>query len=259
MDPIFASIKYEAMVHEYKITGMTCQGCASSVKNLLKRVTGVKNVSVSLESNTATIEMDHHISSGELQNAFKDFPKYSISEIVNAEVKLNYNQEDEGTRSLWETYKPIILLFTYITGITFLVEFYATSFHWMHLMTNFMAGFFLVFSFFKLLNLSSFASSYSTYDVVAKKWYAWGYIYPFVELILGILFLTQFQMLVTNAATFVIMGISSIGVIQSLLKKRKIRCACLGAVFNLPMSSITLIEDLLMVVMSAVMIFYYLL
>jgi hypothetical protein len=50
------------------------------------------------------------------------------------------------------------------------------------------------------------------------------------------------------------MGFSSIGVIQSVVNKRKIRCACLGAVFNLPMSTVTIMEDLLMVVMSGMML-----
>jgi hypothetical protein len=50
------------------------------------------------------------------------------------------------------------------------------------------------------------------------------------------------------------MSFSSIGVIQSVLDKRKIRCACLGAVFNLPMSTITIIENLTMVVMACVML-----
>jgi hypothetical protein len=50
------------------------------------------------------------------------------------------------------------------------------------------------------------------------------------------------------------MGFSSIGVIQSVLNKKKIQCACLGAVFNLPMSTVTIIEDLLMVSMAVYMI-----
>jgi hypothetical protein len=53
---------------------------------------------------------------------------------------------------------------------------------------------------------------------------------------------------------FLVMSISIIGVLQSVLNKRKIKCACLGAVFNLPMSTITIIEDALMIGMSAVML-----
>ena len=259
---IFALNKIKiAMTHEYQVSGMTCQGCAASVKNLLRKVPGVKNVDVSLEHNKATIEMDHHITTDELNKAFDAFPKYAISEIekvTTQHIDYKHIQEDEDTRSFWDTYKPIIVVFAYLTGLTLLVEFSSSGFDFMRWMRHFMAGFFLVFSFFKMLDLPSFASSYSTYDIVAKKWYGWGFIYPFVELILGLLFLTNIEMLLTNVATFIIMGVSTIGVLQSLLKKRKIRCACLGAVFNLPMSTVTLIEDLLMVGMSAVMIFYYL-
>ena len=121
--------------------------------------------------------------------------------------------------------------------------------------------FFLSFSYFKLINLKGFADSYNMYDIVAKRIKAWGYIYPFMELALGIAYATKFSPFVTNIATVIIMGISSIGVIiqvdpfgKSVVNKKKIQCACLGAVFNLPMSTITIIEDLLMVVMAVVMI-----
>ena len=50
------------------------------------------------------------------------------------------------------------------------------------------------------------------------------------------------------------MLVGSVGVVQSLLNKRQIRCACLGAVFNLPMSTVTLLEDGVMAAMAAVMI-----
>lgn len=121
-------------------------------------------------------------------------------------------------------------------------------------MGHFMAGFFLVFSFFKLLDLQGFVESYSMYDIVATKWKGWGYIYAFTELALGVAFISGINPLVTNAVTFIVMSISIIGVLQSVLIKRKIKCACLGAVFNLPMSAITIIEDALMVGMSAIML-----
>jgi len=123
--------------------------------------------------------------------------------------------------------------------------------HGLHgFMQHFMAGFFLVFSFFKLLNLSGFADSYAMYDVIAKRIPAWGYFYAFTELALGIAYLINFNPFLTNAITFVVMSISIIGVLQSVLNKRTIQCACLGAVFNLPMSTVTIIEDALMIGMS---------
>lgn len=105
-----------------------------------------------------------------------------------------------------------------------------------------------------MLDLKGFAYSYMSYDIVAKKWLAWGFIYPFIELSLGLAYLFHFAILEATIVTLVVMSISSIGVIKSLLEKKKIQCACLGTVFNLPMSNITLIEDLLMVLMAAVML-----
>lgn len=68
-----------------------------------------------------------------------------------------------------KTYKPLIIVFLYILLGVALQEINSGTFSWMTAMNNFMAGFFLVFSFFKMLDLSSFASSYSLYDIIAKK------------------------------------------------------------------------------------------
>ncbi|MEM0994165.1 MAG: MauE/DoxX family redox-associated membrane protein, partial [Bacteroidota bacterium] len=122
-------------------------------------------------------------------------------------------------------------------------------------MRHFMAGFFIVFAFFKLLNVEGFANSYQMYDIIAARWRAWGYIYPFVELGLGILYLINVAPTFTNWATILVLGVSSIGVIKSNLDRRAIKCACLGDVFNLPMSTVTIVEDLTMVAMAVAMLF----
>lgn len=232
---------------------MTCTGCQSKVQGLLFKVTGVKNVSIDLPKGEAAIEMDKHITTAELKAALKDYPKYKLTE-ANYQHHTAVINDEEGSPSRVETYKPILLIFGYITGITLLVELMHGEFAWMRWMNHFMAGFFLVFSFFKLLNLKGFAESYGMYDIVAKKWNGWGYIYAFTELALGIAFLTSFNLILTNAVTFMVMTVSIIGVLQSVFNKRKIKCACLGAVFNLPMSTITIIEDGLMIGMSGIML-----
>ena len=149
------------------------------------------------------------------------------------------------------SYYPLLLLGAFLVGTVALAEVRAGAFDWGRAMGNFMGAFFLAFSFFKLLDLRGFADAYRTYDVVAKRVPAYGYVYPFVELLLGVAYVTGFAPLATNMVTLVVMAVSSIGVIRSLLDKRKIRCACLGTVFNLPMSTVTLVEDGLMVAMAA--------
>ena len=131
------------------------------------------------------------------------------------------------------------------------------SFDFMEWMRYFMAAFFLIFSFFKMLDVHGFAKSYQMYDIVAKRIPQWGYIYAILELLLGIAYLIHFYPLLINAITFVIMSVSIIGVLQSVLQKKKIQCACLGTVFNLPMSSITIAEDTTMIIMSFIMIYIH--
>ena len=242
------------MTHTYKVSGMTCSGCQAKVQGLLSKVTGVKNVNIDLAKGEVIIDMDKHIVTNDLKEALKEYPKYQLSETNHQQHIVAPVTDEEETKSWIETYKPILLIFGYIIGITLLVEYMHGEFFWMRWMSHFMAGFFLVFSFFKLLNLKGFAESYSMYDIVAKKWNGWGYVYAFTELALGVAFLTGFSLFLTNSVTFVVMSVSIIGVLQSVANKRKIKCACLGAVFNLPMSTITIIEDLLMIGMSGIML-----
>lgn len=241
------------MTHTYKVSGMTCTGCQAKVQSLLTKVKSVSNVEIDLAKGEATIQMDKHIATSALQDALKDYPKYMLSEIAPQHSPV-FSEESEEAKTWLATYKPILLIFAFITGITLFNEWVIGDFLWMRWMRNFMAGFFLAFSFFKLLNLKGFAESYSMYDVVAKKWSGWGYVYAFVELALGIAFLTGFNPIIINSITFVVMSVSIIGVLQSVFNKRKIKCACLGDVFNLPMSTITIIEDALMIGMSGVML-----
>ncbi len=152
------------------------------------------------------------------------------------------------------SYFPLILILFYLLGAVALVETALAPFDGTRAMRHFMAGFFLVFSFFKLLDVRSFAMSYSSYDVVARRWPGYGFVYPFLELGLGAAYLANFWPMAANIATLVVMGVSTVGVVQALLARRKIQCACLGTVFNLPMSSVTLIEDLLMIAMAAAML-----
>ncbi|QEK51009.1 heavy-metal-associated domain-containing protein [Pedobacter aquae] len=236
------------MVHTYQVTGMTCSSCEAKVKSSLLMVENVVSVEVSKDENSATITMDKHISLDKLQKVLPE--KYQIS-------ALQHNELAEQTKGWLATYKPILLIFFYISLVTLLVQFTNESFDAMQWMRHFMAGFFLVFSFFKMLNLKGFSESYVMYDVVAKRLPVWAYIYAFTELALGIAFLVNFNPLITNSVTFVVISISIIGVLQSVLNKRKIQCACLGAVFNLPMSTVTIIEDTLMIAMSGLMLFYH--
>ena len=160
----------------------------------------------------------------------------------------------DDVKSRLETFKPLILIFLFISGVSVIATIEGGQINLMKWMNYFMAGFFITFSFFKFLDLRAFADSYSMYDLLAKRVRTYGFVYPFIELAMGIAYLTHFAPSSTYIATIAVMGFSSLGVIQSVLDKNKIKCACLGAVFNLPMTTVTIIEDLLMVAMAVFML-----
>ena len=238
------------MTHSYSIAGMTCNSCVASVKSNLLKLGDVLSADVQREAPQATITMARHIPTARLQEAIGG--KYAISEADGGMHAHAANAASDTATG--DSYYPIFLIFGYIAGAALLVQWAQGTFNWMQWMSHFMAGFFLVFSFFKLLKLSAFAEGYRTYDIVAKGVPGYGYLYPFLELGLGLLFLTGIAPLATNIATLFLMGVSTIGVVNSLLKKEQFQCACLGTVIQLPLSKVTLFEDLLMVAMSAVMI-----
>ncbi len=230
---------------------MTCGKCVARVKSELLKLGDVVEAEVKLDAPQASITMSKHISTTELQNAIQQAGSYKISE-ADGGMKQHGAMEAATTEN--NSYFPIFLIFGYIAGISLIIQAARGDFNWMQWMSHFMAGFFLVFSFFKLMNLRGFAEGYRSYDVVAKIFPFWGFMYPFIELALGISFLIGFAPLGTNIVTLIVMAVSSIGVIQSLVRKTNFQCACLGTVIRLPLSKVTLFEDLLMVAMSAIMI-----
>lgn len=239
------------MTHTYNIAGMTCNGCVAKVKSELLKIGEITEADVQLAAPQATITMQKHIPVSTLQSALQKAGNYIITE---ADGGMHHATTDLETKTWFQTYKPILLILFYILIITLIAASSANGFDWMQGMRVFMSGFFFAFSFFKILNLTGFADNYSTYDIVAKHFRGWGYIYAFIELALGVAYAVNFNPVVTNAVTLVIMTVSIIGVLQSVLNKRKIQCACLGAVFNLPMSTVTIVEDGLMIAMSGIML-----
>lgn len=241
------------MTHTYNITGMTCTGCLARVQGLLQQVPNIEKVEISLAEGTADIIMKKHVATTDLQQALAAYPKYQLSEAESHHHEMSTDISDEENRTWLQTYKPILLIFSYLLAAS-LIAGYHSSFNVMTMMRVFMSGFFLVFSFFKLLDIRGFADSYSMYDIVGKRWKGWGFVYVFVELGLGISFALDLAPVVVNAIMVAVMSISLMGVLQSVFNKRQIRCACLGAVFNLPMSTVTIIEDGLMIVMGVAML-----
>ena len=241
------------MKQTINISGMTCEACEYKIQHVFSQIPSVKSVIAKHSDNSVTMESDENVSKETILEVLKPHSKYGL--ISNFELK---NDESE-TQSWTNQYYPLFLIAGFITMVSFLTAFHFGIYEMMHFelrmfLHNFMTGFFLVFSFFKLLDVKAFAESFRMYDLLVTKVPVYGKIYPFIELTLGILCLIHFQEKYVYIADIIIMGFGALGVIQSVVDKRKIRCACLGSVFNLPMSTVTIIENSLMVLIGIILL-----
>ena len=239
------------MTHTYQIEGMHCQNCVGKITEVLRRIAGIRSASATLSPPLALIEMDRHVPVSELNASLQSIGSYRLAEsFSDAGTDLHSTQPDKVETSLY----PLVLILAYLVGTVVIVAWTTHDFTLHSLMTWFMGGFFLVFSFFKLLDLSGFVNAYCSYDIVARRFPAWGYAYPFIELALGIGYFVNWKPAILNMATLLIMLIGSAGVFRALLRKSAIQCACLGTALNLPMTKVTLVEDLGMAIMAAAML-----
>ena len=240
------------MTHTYNITGITCGGCKASVEKYLGNVDNVTNVSVNLEKAEAEVTMSNHVATEVLKKALPE--KYTLSEKENQNVfQMTSESMDEiGQKSKLQQLQPLLLILFYIATASILLHY--KSWDGNAVMLDFMGLFFIVFSFFKMLDLKNFPESFRMYDPLAKRVSIYGWIYPFIETALGLMFLMRFEIEIALIATLIILSITTVGVTKTLLDKKSIRCACLGTALKLPMTEATFIENAIMIVMAIVML-----
>ena len=179
---------------------MTCSSCQTTVQDALSTIAGVTAIQIDLKNGEVLISMTHHIDIAIFQAVLGPYPKYSIQE-----KEIQADQADIPLPSLqksWiQTYKSLLLVFAFITSIACLTSFANNHFIGQLWMNHFMAGFFIVFSFFKFLDIRAFADSYAMYDVIAKRIPIWAYLYAIIELALGLAYIIDFYPLITVSYT----------------------------------------------------------
>lgn len=151
-------------------------------------------------------------------------------------------------------FMPLIIVAVVITSLSFLTMFVVGG-GWMMFMRVFMAGFFLIFGGLKLFKLTHFATAYSKYDLIAKYSRPYALAYPFIEIALGLGYAFDVFPFAVNVITLLLMLVGAFGVLRVLVRGEKIACACMGAVFKIPMTGVTLGENLLMAAMAVAMLF----
>ena len=239
-------------------TDLKCGKCVSKITPCLNEI-ALGNWRVDTQDPRKLLFVEHAEGSAAVANiqACLSAAGFVASPIADLTTPAGESAVAEKNASAFRlaNYKPLGLVFLYVAGLTTWFEVQAGSFELPRAMSTFMGAFFLAFAFFKLLDVQAFATAFSSYDIVAAKSRRYALTYPFIEFGLGLAFLFRIIPQLTSLVTIAIMSIGLVGVLRALRKKQAIQCACLGTAFNLPMSVVTVIENGVMIVMSAVMLF----
>ena len=236
---------------KYKITGMTCSSCKASIESSLNHLDQVKSCNANIKLGELTLILNNDIDLKSLQNSIPK--KYFINEEISSSDRLSEIKSDStNKKSKIEQLKPLFLILFYITSASILLNF--KDWNWNEFTLDFMGLFFIIFSFFKMLDLKGFPVSFKMYDPLAKVVPVYGFLYPFVETALGIMFLMRIQIIFALIVSLIILLVTTVGVTKTLLSKKIVQCACLGTHLKLPMTEATLIENIIMLSMSIFMI-----
>lgn len=239
---------------KYKITGMTCSSCKASIESSLNHLDQVKSCNANIKLGELTLILNNDIDLKSLQNSIPK--KYFINEEISSSDRLSGIKSDStNKKSKIEQLKPLFLILFYITSASILLNF--KDWNWNEFTLDFMGLFFIIFSFFKMLDLKGFPVSFKMYDPLAKVIPVYGFLYPFIETVLGIMFLMRIQIIFALIVSLIILLVTTVGVTKTLLSKKIVQCACLGTHLKLPMTEATLIENIIMLSMSIIMILNY--
>ena len=214
------------------VTGMTCGSCVAKIEHALDGSSEVEHVHVDLQQGTVMVSGGAALSREALESAIRS---------------AGFGVEG-GPAVQASSFTPLLVAVSLI-GLGSLASGGADGF-----MAKFMGGFFLVFGGLKLLDLGGFAAAYAKYDLLAARLPAYGWVYPVVEVVLGLAYLATPEWIGLHAITFVLMTFSALGVIRALRRGEQLTCACMGTAFNLPMTTVTIVEDLGMAAMAGAML-----
>ena len=235
---------------------MTCDSCKSTILQNLNELQEIEAVEVDRDKGEAIIFMTNNIEISKLQNALPSKFLISEKEIDDFSASSSNSTLEIGQdQSKLQQLKPLLIILTYISVASILMNYKNWSSS--EAMLDFMGLFYIVFSFFKMLDLKGFPESFRMYDPLAKRLPIYGRIYPFIETGLGLMLLMRYEVKIALIITLFVLGVTTIGVTKTLLDKKSIRCACLGTVLKLPMTEATFIENIIMIVMAISMLINY--
>jgi glutaredoxin len=202
---------------------------------------------------------DHHLKTREETDAFME--KHGVDTTPQAFIggtRIGGHDDlrahfDKKVKDPDETsYTPVIAIFS----VAFLMALAASWYSFGTLFSVRAVEWFIAFSMCilaiqKLQDVESFSTMFLNYDLLARRWVRYGYLYPFGEALAGILMIAGALIWIAAPVALFIGTIGAISVIKAVyIDKRELKCACVGGASNVPLGFISLTENLMMIAMA---------
>jgi glutaredoxin len=150
------------------------------------------------------------------------------------------------------TYRPVLVIFLMALLVSLAFSWQATrSIISLNVAESFIALSMCLLALQKLKDVEGFSTMFLNYDLLAKKWVRYGYVYPYAEGLAGVLMLAGTLPFVSGSLALTIGTIGAVSVIKAVyVDKRELKCACVGGDTNVPLGAISLTENLMMMLMG---------
>jgi glutaredoxin len=150
------------------------------------------------------------------------------------------------------SYRPVIVLFI-LTALSSVAATYAVSGELLTLRTLqwFIALSMVVLAMLKLQDVEKFSAMFLNYDLLARRWVPYSYIYPYAEALAGVLMIAGALTWVSVPVALLIGTVGAVSVFKAVyIEKRELKCACVGGSSNVPLGFVSLTENLMMIGMA---------
>jgi len=239
----------QAVIYRMVMKTHTCP-YGLKVKDLLRREGfEVKDHWLTTDEETEAFKAEHHVKTTpqvfigkERIGGYEDLRRYLGKPVSSPEVT---------------SYQPVVALFSLTLLMALAASFavYGSPFT-VRGMEWFIGFTMVVLALLKLQNVESFSNMFLNYDLLAKRWVHYSYIYPFAEALVGILMIGGFLTWLAVPVALFIGTIGAVSVFKAVyIDRRELKCACVGGSSNVPLGVVSLTENLMMIGMAIWMVF----
>jgi glutaredoxin len=154
------------------------------------------------------------------------------------------------------SYRPVIALFAMTALMGVGAAYAATGSLFTELALRWFIAFsMVVLALLKLQNIETFSTMFLNYDLLARRWVPYSYIYPFAEGLAGVLMVAGVLNWLSVPVALFIGSVGAASVFKAVyIDRRELKCACVGGSSNVPLGFVSLTENLLMVAMAVWMV-----